>query len=75
MKRISEPKNVALFESLKVMSQKECEARAEIMHDHYSGYVEIEALAMLDMFKQHVIPSVKVRSGSGSGSGSGFGLG
>jgi glutamine synthetase type III len=62
MKRISEPKNVALFEGLKVMSQRECEARAEIMHDHYSGYVEIEALAMLDMFKQHVIPSVKVRT-------------
>ena len=67
MKRISEPKNVALFEGLKVMSQKECEARAECMHDHYSGYVEIEALAMLDMFKQHVIPSVKVRLGSGLG--------
>ena len=61
MKRISEPKNVALFEGLKVMSKKECDARAECMHDHYSGYVEIEANAMLDMFQQHVIPSVKVR--------------
>lgn len=59
MKRISEPKNVALFEGLKVMSKKECDARAECMHDHYSGYVEIEANAMLDMFQQHVIPSVK----------------
>jgi glutamine synthetase type III len=61
MKRISEPKNVALFEGLKVMSKRECDARAECMHDHYSGYVEIEANAMLDMFQQHVIPSVKVR--------------
>jgi glutamine synthetase len=59
MKRISEPKNVALFEGLKVLSKKECEARAEVMHDHYSGYVEIEAGAMLDMLRQHVIPSVK----------------
>merc|ERR1719198_92440 len=59
MKRIADPKNVALFEKMKVLSAKECDARAEVMYDHYSGYVEIEAGAMVDMFTQHVIPSVK----------------
>jgi len=59
MKRISDPKNVALFEKMKVLSAKECDARAEVMYDHYSGYVEIEAGTMVDMFKQHVIPAVK----------------
>ena len=59
MKRISDPKNVALFEKMKVLSKKECAAREMVMYDHYSGYVEIEAITMVDMFKQHIIPSVK----------------
>ena len=28
-------------------------------YDHYTGSVEMEALTMVDMIKQHVIPSVK----------------
>jgi len=59
MKTVTDPKNVALFEKLGVMSKKECDARAICNYDHYSGYVEIEAGAMVDMFKQHVIPAVK----------------
>ena len=46
------------------MSAKECEARAEVMHDHYTGYVEIEALAMLDMLKQHGKPASPYLSSS-----------
>jgi glutamine synthetase len=53
MARIAAPENIALFERQKVMSAKECTARAEVMHDHYTGYVEIEAMAMVDMLKQH----------------------
>ena len=53
MARIAAPENIALFERQKVMSAKECAARAEVMHDHYTGYVEIEAMAMVDMLKQH----------------------
>merc|ERR1719482_285591 len=59
MARIAAPKNVALFEKMKVMSAKECEARAVVMYDHYSGYVELEALSMVDMIKQNVLPSIK----------------
>jgi len=52
-------KNVELFEKLGVMTKAECEARETILHDHYVGYVELEALSMVDMINQHVIPSVK----------------
>merc|ERR1712232_564262 len=30
-----------------------------VLHDHYTGTVEIESLTMIDMINQHVIPSVK----------------
>jgi glutamine synthetase len=56
---LASAKNVALFEGMKVLSAKECEARANVMWGHYAGSVEIEALAMVDMINQHVIPSCK----------------
>ena len=31
----------------------------QVLLDHYTGTVEMEALCMIDMIKQHVIPSVK----------------
>merc|ERR1719502_1753647 len=59
MKRLSDPKNTALFEKMSVMTKEEAEARTLVMYDHYSGYVELEAGTMVDMIKGHVIPSVK----------------
>ena len=59
MKVLSSPKNTALFEKMKVLSTKECEARTTVMYDHYAGSVEMEALCMVDMIKQHIIPSCK----------------
>jgi len=56
---LGEPRNTELFESLKVMSADECVARTTVMHEHYAGSVEMEALTMVDMIKQHVIPSCK----------------
>jgi len=52
-------KNTALFETMGVMKPDECAAREIILHDHYSGTVEMEALTMIDMINQNVIPSVK----------------
>lgn len=52
-------KNIALFEKMGVMSKEECLARSDVLHDHYTGTVEIEALTMVDMITQHIIPSVK----------------
>jgi len=62
--RLTDPKNIALFEKMGVLSKDECEARQDILHDHYTGTVEMEALVLVDMINQHIIPSVK-KSGVG----------
>jgi len=56
---LTSEKNVALFEKMGVFEEEELSARQDILHDHYTGTVEIEALCMIDMINQHVIPSVK----------------
>jgi glutamine synthetase len=53
------PKNTALFEKMGVLSPEECSARQDILHEHYSGTVELEARTLIDMINQHIIPSVK----------------
>merc|ERR1719203_2767683 len=55
---LSSDKNIALFEKMGVMTKEECLARADVLHDHYAGTVEMEALTLIDMINQHVIPSV-----------------
>jgi len=49
-----------MFEELKVFKKSECEARANALLAHYTGVVEIEALCMVDLINQHVIPSCKI---------------
>jgi len=56
---LDSPKNVALFGGEGVFTEQELQARKEILLEHYTGTVEIEALCMIDMIKQHVIPAVK----------------
>jgi len=56
---LSSEKNVALFEKMGVFNGDELAARQDVLHDHYTGTVEMEALTMIDMINQHVIPSVK----------------
>lgn len=58
MVRYTVPKNVALFESMKVLTAEECAARQSIMLNHYVGSVEIEVLCLIDMIVQHIIPSL-----------------
>eukprot|EP00600_Ochromonadales_sp_CCMP1393_P006390 CAMPEP_0174968086 /NCGR_PEP_ID=MMETSP0004_2-20121128/7934_1 /TAXON_ID=420556 /ORGANISM="Ochromonas sp., Strain CCMP1393" /LENGTH=678 /DNA_ID=CAMNT_0016217271 /DNA_START=128 /DNA_END=2164 /DNA_ORIENTATION=- len=57
--RFTDPKNVALFEAMKVLTPDECASREAIMLQQYVGVVEIESQVMIDMMQQHVIPSVK----------------
>jgi glutamine synthetase len=57
-------KNLALFEKMGVFTKEECTARQDVLHDHYTGTVEMEALCLSDMIAQHVIPSVK-KAGAG----------
>jgi len=56
---LSSEKNVKLFEKMGVLTEAECIARQDIMHDHYCGTVEMEAFTLIDMLNQHIIPAVK----------------
>jgi glutamine synthetase len=56
---LSAEKNINLFEKMNVMSKEECESREVVLHDHYAGTVEMEALTLIDMINQNIIPSVK----------------
>ncbi|CAJ1963703.1 unnamed protein product [Cylindrotheca closterium] len=63
MSVITADKNVALFEKLGVMTAVECKARQDVMHEHYTGTVVMEAATMIDMINQHVIPSLHAAGG------------
>merc|ERR1712048_151039 len=56
---LTSEKNIALFEKMGVLTGEECKARQDVLHDHYTGTVEMEALSLIDMINQHIIPSVK----------------
>jgi glutamine synthetase len=57
--RLTAPKNMALFEKMNVLTKEECMARQDVLHAHYTGTVEMEALVMIDMLNQHIIPAIK----------------
>ena len=40
--RYTAPKNVALFERMKVLTGEECRARQSVLFGHYIGVVEVE---------------------------------
>jgi glutamine synthetase len=57
--RLTAEKNVKLFEKMNVMGADELASRATILHEHYTGTVEMEALVLIDMINHHIIPSCK----------------
>jgi len=57
--RFTDPKNTALFDKMGVFKPEECAARTEVLHNHYTGTVEMEALCMIDMINQHILPSCR----------------
>jgi len=61
--QLTTEKNVKLFEKLGVMTPVELKARQDVMHEHYTGTVIMEAGAMVDMINQHVIPSLHAAGG------------
>ena len=61
--QLTSDKNVKLFEDMSVMSFVELEARQNVLHDHYTGTVEMEARTMIDMINQHVVPSIYAAGG------------
>ncbi|MDD4699169.1 MAG: glutamine synthetase III [Oscillospiraceae bacterium] len=52
------PKNIKLFTEHKIYTEAEMHARYDIALETYSKVIKIEALTMLDMVKQDIIPSV-----------------
>jgi glutamine synthetase len=58
--RITADKNIALFERMGVLTKVECEARQHVLLSHYTGTVEMEALTLIDMLNQHIIPAIKM---------------
>ena len=73
--RLTADKNVALFSTHGIFRQEELEAREEVLLDHYAGHVEMEALCMVDMINQHVIPACEGGRHTGRKSSAEFPLG
>eukprot|EP00287_Rhodomonas_sp_CCMP768_P002260 CAMPEP_0196735238 /NCGR_PEP_ID=MMETSP1091-20130531/13742_1 /TAXON_ID=302021 /ORGANISM="Rhodomonas sp., Strain CCMP768" /LENGTH=720 /DNA_ID=CAMNT_0042078859 /DNA_START=32 /DNA_END=2191 /DNA_ORIENTATION=+ len=55
---MGDKKNIDLFEKMKVMSKEELFARRDVQLQHYSGFVEMEALCFIDMVKQQILPAL-----------------
>ncbi len=51
-------KSIALFTKHHVFTEGECHARYEILLENYCKTINIEALTMVDLTKQEIIPSV-----------------
>lgn len=51
------PKNVALFTKHKIFTETEMHSRYEILMENYCKIIHIEALTMLEMAKQELLPA------------------
>ena len=56
-------KNIQLFETNKVFSETEVNARYEIMQESYAKTIRIEAMAMSDMVRKDILPAVSAYGG------------
>ncbi len=57
MPHYTDEKNVQLFESFRVYTQKELRSRTDALLENYSKVINIEALTMLDMAKKQILPT------------------
>ena len=55
---LASEKSVSIFERLGVMNKAELEARAEVMLENYAKKINIEALTMIEMANEEIIPAV-----------------
>ncbi len=62
--RLTDEKNVHLFETHGVMSRTEMQSRKEILLENYSKQINIEALTMIDMAMKDYIPAVTAYTGA-----------
>lgn len=59
MQVLTSDKNIEVFGKHNIFTKDELVARQSVLLSHYAGTVEMEALTMIDMITQHVIPAVK----------------
>ncbi|MDD3268160.1 MAG: glutamine synthetase III [Syntrophomonadaceae bacterium] len=57
IKELQSEKSKALFEQTGVLTEKEIESRYEILLDHYSKTINIEALTLIDMMERQLLPA------------------
>ena len=57
MPHYTDEKNVKLFETFKVYTRTELQARTDALLETYSRIINIEALTMLDMAKKQILPA------------------
>ena len=53
------PKNIKMFEAMKVFSEQECQSRRFILLEQYINTVQEEVYTLIDMIQRDVVPSVK----------------
>lgn len=57
IKELISEKSKVLFEETGVLTEKEVESRYEILLDHYSKTINIEALTIIDMMERQLLPA------------------
>lgn len=55
---LTTPKAIRLFEKFGIFTEAELRSRAEILYETYAKTINIEALTMIDMANQQIIPAV-----------------
>ena len=56
--RMTDRKNLELFAAHKLYTEAEAKSRAEILLDHYSKVIRIEAVTMADMVGKLILPAI-----------------
>lgn len=57
IKELKSEKSKTLFEQTGVLTEKEIESRYEILLDHYSKTINVEALTLIDMIERQLLPA------------------
>jgi glutamine synthetase len=52
------PKNIKVFKKFKIFTEAEMQSRYEILMESYGKTIHIEALTMVDMIREQVLPAV-----------------
>ena len=60
--KLTDAKNIKLFAEQGIFTEEEVKARQAVLLEHYTGIVETEALAMIQIMEQNVIPSTEEAS-------------